>query len=124
MKTDIQLTPHFNLKEFLHNGSDEGLTAVIVENLRALANKLEMIRKLLGAKPIHINSGFRTVKHNAEVGGAEHSEHLHGLAADIVVEGLSPAQVQAALKDWQGGLGSYPTWTHVDLGPRRRWTVP
>lgn len=124
MKTDIQLTPHFNLKEFLHNGSDEGVTPEIVENLRALAQALEKVRVLLGNRPMVINSGFRTPKHNAEVGGKPDSQHLLGKAADIVLQGMAPQVVQGVLADWNGGLGSYSSWTHIDLGPKRRWDGP
>jgi zinc D-Ala-D-Ala carboxypeptidase len=34
-------------------------------------------------KPITINSGFRTVEHNAAIGGAPNSQHLRGEACDI-----------------------------------------
>lgn len=122
MKTDIPLTPHFNLKEFLHNGSDGGLTAGIVENLRKTAQMMETIRSLCGNHPITITSGFRTPEHNKEVGGAPNSFHLKGMAADFVVAGLQPHQVQVILKDWHGGLELAPDWTHADWGPYRRFT--
>jgi uncharacterized protein YcbK (DUF882 family) len=41
---------------------------------------------------------------------------------------MSPAE----FADWveenipefaNGGIGRYPGWTHVDLGPRRRWGI-
>jgi len=34
-------------------------------------------------KPIRINSGYRTAKHNLKVGGTPNSSHLRGLAVDI-----------------------------------------
>jgi hypothetical protein len=46
---------------------------------------LEMIdraREIAGV-PFKINSGYRTVKHNATVGGSVTSSHLNGFAADI-----------------------------------------
>lgn len=129
MPIDIEqwLSPHFQLKEFLHNGSPEGLTIWVVTRLSRLAVALEEVRTKLGNKPIHINSGFRTPEHNKEVGGVPNSQHLVGDAADIVVEGMTPKEVQASLKDWRGGLGSYSTWTHVDVSvvpPKRRWEGP
>lgn len=115
MNTDIRLTPNFHLREFLKNGSDEGVTAEIVENLRHLAQKLEEVRKLCGDKPITITSGFRTLNHNKAVGGAKNSQHLYGRAADIIVKGLAPKEVQNLLKDkWEGGLGYGATFTHLD----------
>lgn len=121
MNTDIQLTKHFHLREFLHNGSDEGLTPGIVDNLRKLANELEDVRKLLGDRPMTITSGYRSPAHNRKVGGAPQSFHLRGLAADFVVQGLTPQKVQEILKEWPGGMELAPTWTHLDLGPRRRF---
>src|SRR6478752_3641941 len=97
---DEQLTPHFRLVEFLHYGSTQGLTTAIYQNIKALANRLEVVRRLCGNRPIRILSGFRTPAHNKEVGGASQSYHLVGKAADIYVVGLSPKQVQKALADW------------------------
>jgi len=34
-------------------------------------------------QPLVVNSGFRCVRHNEEVGGAKGSFHLKGMAADI-----------------------------------------
>lgn len=34
-------------------------------------------------KPIRINSGYRTEKHNDKVGGTPNSSHIRGLAVDI-----------------------------------------
>jgi uncharacterized protein YcbK (DUF882 family) len=136
MNVDIQLTPNFNLKEFLHNGSDEGLSPEIVENLRRLAQALEKVRTLLGNRPITIDSGFRTWAHHLEIYKQilgqkfsikqvpKNSQHLFGKAADIVVQGVAPKVVQEILKDWDGGLGSYTVFTHVDIGPKRRWSGP
>lgn len=53
-----------------------------VENLLLLAQLLEEIREEYGA-PIIVNSAFRDPIVNAKVGGAPHSYHLQGRAADI-----------------------------------------
>lgn len=124
MKYNINesLSPNFKLWEFIKNKSTEGLKKTIYQNLKALAFALEGARKTCGNRPIKITSGFRTARHNAAVGGAPSSTHLLGLAADIQVSGLTARQVQALLEDWRGGLGTYPTWTHLDLGSFRRWS--
>lgn len=117
----IQLTPNFNLSEFLH-GQDPLPAPWILDNLYRLANRLQVLRDLLG-KPIIINSGYRSPEHNRAIGGAAHSYHLSGMAADIVVPGMTATQVQQFLKNWSGGLGSYPHFTHVDIRPNRaRWS--
>lgn len=127
----MQLTEHFNLKEFLHNGDTDGLTIKSITNLTALAHELEHARVFLGNIPIHITSGFRTVPHNKAIGGVPFSQHLYGRAADFVVPGLTPTQVYEKLDPtWAGGLGHYPDkpdrpgWVHMDdlmVPPRRRW---
>jgi len=48
-------------------------------------DRLEMMRSLAGGRPIRINSAYRCVPHNAEVGGAATSSHLSGLAIDMAV---------------------------------------
>jgi uncharacterized protein YcbK (DUF882 family) len=56
-------------------------------NLQLLVDKvLQPIRELYG-KPIHVNSGYRSVKLNEEVRGAVNSQHVQGRAADISVGG-------------------------------------
>jgi uncharacterized protein YcbK (DUF882 family) len=123
MEINLQLSPHFRLREFLHNGSAEGISAAILKNLRALANRLEAARILVGNQPIQINSGFRTPEHNRAVGGQKNSFHMRGMAADIIVPGMPAHEVQARLSAWQGGLGSYRHFTHLDIRPyRARWT--
>lgn len=122
MDLNQHLSEHFKLSEFLHPGAEKELTPSILENLKDLAEKLEAVRKTVGGKPIHINSGFRTAAHNKAVGGVKDSYHRLGMAADIVVTGVGPRVVQALLKDWKGGLGSYAHFTHLDIRPaRERW---
>lgn len=137
MKTDLQLTPHFNLKEFLHNGSDEGLTPGIVENIRKLANKLEWVREKLGNKPLRITSGFRSWKHHLEIYEAlarasgkpldknkvpKGSYHLSGLAVDFMVVGMESSGARKILDPiWDGGMEKGTPHVHLDLGPKRRF---
>lgn len=95
----------------------------ILRNIQALAYAMERIRHIFGDKAIMIASGWRSFACNKIVGGAPHSCHLDGRAADFHVEGISPHDVQQRLdKLWGGGLEFAPTWTHADIGPRRRFT--
>jgi zinc D-Ala-D-Ala carboxypeptidase len=124
MNINEWLSPNFQLHEFLHNRSLEGVTPGVYTNLRALAAALEDVRRACGDNAVHINSGFRTPAHNKEVGGLPDSQHLYGNAADIIVANKTPHEVQEILKDWDGGLGRYSVFTHVDTAGKRRWSGP
>ena len=89
-----------------------------------------MLRDFLG-KPITVNSGYRSPEHNKKIGGVLNSQHVLGLAADIVVKGYTPHQLSNVIEDLiargdmlQGGLGVYSNFVHTDIGyngKRRRW---
>jgi uncharacterized protein YcbK (DUF882 family) len=129
---DIRLTPHFKLREFLHNGSHEGVTSEIVENLKELAQSLEEVRTLLGDKPIKITSGFRSWKHHVEIyrdmgitdldAIPQGSYHLTGRAADFIVIGMPSSEARKILDPiWHGGMERGTKHVHLDLGPNRRF---
>jgi len=63
----------FDSPDFLGSGE-------LVSN--ELISMLDVARKKYG-KSMAINSGYRTIEHNAKVGGKPTSSHLKGLAADI-----------------------------------------
>lgn len=123
----MQLTEHFSLEEFkCHDGTP--VPPELVDNCKRLAVELEKLRAVLG-KPITIMSGYRSPAYNAGVKGAGKSEHMNAAAADIQVAGLTPVQVHDAVltliregKMYNGGVGSYDSWTHYDVGGKgRRW---
>lgn len=120
---------YFSLSEFINSstarrlGIDNSPTFEVVENLNRLAEYLDGIREKLG-KPIHINSGYRSPVLNRAVGGVGNSQHLKGLAADIVC-----ADMESLLKILRetGGFdqlikehrkGSTSFWYHVSICPR------
>lgn len=114
---DMQLSPYFKVKEFrCKDGSD----AIFID--LSLVVLLDQIREHYG-RPVSITSGYRTPEHNKKVGGAEHSQHVEGKAADFTVKGVDPKTVYAWLDTWHtGGLGVYEGWTHIDTrAKRRRW---
>ena len=88
----------------------------------ALLDLLEQAHEYFD-EPMVIMSGYRCPHHNAEVGGATHSQHMEGTAADIRVHNVPPADVHNYFSKWhEGGLGRYKTFTHVDVrGTRARW---
>lgn len=111
----INVSPHFKDAEF---ACHEGGLVLIDPRLPVL---LEKIRAHYN-KPITVTSGYRAPEYNAKIGGAKYSYHMKGMAADIKISGVSPKDVaNVARKLGAGGVGTYPTFTHVDVGPVRSW---
>ena len=117
-KDTTQLSEHFTRSEFACNCGC-GQDTVDVELLPIL----ERVRVHFD-EPTTIISGNRCEDYNRTVGGATNSQHPKSRAADIVVQNVSPATVHAYLDPWHtGGLGEYPTFTHVDSRSQRaRWS--
>ena len=113
----FKLSEHFALIEF---ASRDGNDKVLVHP--ALVSLLEAVRAHFG-KPVRVNSGYRSPAHNRRIGGAKSSRHVMGMAADIMIKGVTPKQVQAFVEGLNpGGLGHYMSFTHVDVeGVGRRW---
>lgn len=92
---DFKVTDHFLYSELCvtkYNILNVPFDPEHIMNLRVLAGNLELIRSFVG-KPIIINSAFRTSRLNTLVGGVPNSDHLLGLAADIVVPGFTSNQL-------------------------------
>ncbi len=113
-------TANFNFSEF-HSKDGAGFSggrvssSTVQENVRRLMYKLEAVRAKAGNRPMTINSGFRSINHNSNVGGASNSQHTYGIAADIVVSGASVSTVMAHAKtSGFSGILRYNTFTHVD----------
>ena len=129
------LTPHFRLGEFLHNGSLEGVTPKILENLKRLAIKLEEVRELLGNRPMRITSGFRTMADHLRIYADQgitdkrripmQSWHLQGLAADFMVIGMESEAARKILDPvWQHGMEKGTPHVHLDLRPNKERYFP
>ena len=88
---------------------------------------------------VNVHDAYRCLKHNAESGGAGKSEHVDGLAADLSVLGLTPAELEAIARKIPAirGIGRQddrinpvahvkkPGYIHVDMRPTltlARWS--
>jgi uncharacterized protein YcbK (DUF882 family) len=91
-----------------------------------LVGELQRLRDHLGIG-ISILSGCRCAKHNAAVGGAAHSQHVLGRAADIRIWSLNARQMYAVAAGLVGfgglGVDDERGFLHVDVrvGPQVRW---
>ena len=123
----MKLTKNFSKSEFNSKDGAE-MPDDVLDNVKKLAGYLQILRDHLG-KSIKINSGYRSPSHNKKSKGKPKSIHLLGLAADIVVSGMTPKEVfkeveklQQDGKLPQGGLSAYPTFLHIDFrGKKARW---
>ena len=107
----------FTLNEFQ---SGDGLDQVLIHPV--LLEGLVALRDWAGTW-VKLNSAFRSVWWNQQIGGATKSKHKLGMAADVVVGGKHPDDVAAWAEAVEfGGVGRYNTFTHVDVaGYGRRW---
>ena len=112
----IQLSANFRSVEFDCHGV--GCCNETLVDMQ-LVEYLQKIRDHFG-KPIIISSGYRCERHNRSVGGATASKHKQGMAADIMVTDVKPAEV-AKYAENIGilGIGLYETnkdgfFVHID----------
>jgi|TARA_R110002095_G_scaffold108589_1_gene95052 uncharacterized protein YcbK (DUF882 family) len=126
----MKLTNNFSKSEF-DCKSGEDMPNDVLENVKQLAVQLQAIRDYVG-KPIRINSAYRSKAHNKAIGGVKTSQHILGKAADITIDTFTPDEVVSIIENmltnemlgsfYIGGLGSYSTFTHVDIRDKKaRW---
>ncbi len=85
----IRLSPHFALGQFVTDPSNRYPKFIVVRERLLL--KLEALLERANQRGIRADSfgivvGYRTPMRNTEVGGAEHSRHIYGGAAGIIVD--------------------------------------
>ena len=122
----MKLTENFSIDEL--NKHNFKMPDEVLDNLKMLAVQLEIIRAHFNA-PVRINSGYRNLEYNRNIGSKDTSQHVKGTAADIVVSGVSPDDVADAIEFLintgmlkEGGVGRYNSFTHYDIrGSRARW---
>ena len=92
----MKLSRNFTLAEMVatsHRKLQDTPTLDVIQNLQKLCvHVLQPLRDTVGA-PVYINSGYRSKRLNARVGGVKNSYHLRGLAADIHVDNEEHAKV-------------------------------
>lgn len=119
---------YFKLSEFINSatanrlGIDNIPSFEVVDNLNRLADYLDGIREKFG-KPISVSSGYRCPMLNKAVGGVVTSQHLKGLAADLVCSDME--KLLSIIRETKGfdqvitehNKGSKSYWIHLSVAP-------
>lgn len=93
------MTPHFTLAELTTTttGLDNTPGKAHRANLQRLAERLELVRELVG-RPVRVHSAYRSPAVNRAVGGVSNSAHALGYAADISVQGFTAYYLASLLR--------------------------
>ena len=87
------------------------------EPKEAMVRIADQVRRHFG-KPAHVISGIRCPQHNADSDGVANSQHMYGEACDLMVEGVSSAELLAYVKTLPGVRYAYAingTNVHFDI---------
>lgn len=124
---DGQITTNFNIDEFKCRANGEMIiNAAVIAHIQRLQKFRDWYRRTMV-----VTSGYRTVVYNNEVGGAPNSQHLLGLASDILypdeyftfTEKRKKEFLNNIKNKWkalceadgiQGGCGWYVIFFHLD----------
>ena len=122
---DVKLSRNFCLSEFIKSKTANlygfnkqfVISDDIISNIKDLvSNVLQPLRNDVGA--IKINSGYRCKELNNKVGGVSSSQHLTGMAADIVCEDIRSAACFIIQRDYDQ-LIIYKNFLHVSYNHDR-----
>ena len=125
----IKISDHITYAEAIHSntakrrGIDNTPNEKQIESMKLISEKIfELLRSWCGG-PIKVNSFFRSVSLNEELGGAASSQHCKGQAMDIddVYGRKSNAEMYHYIKDnlkydqiiWEFGTDTQPNWIHI-----------
>ena len=114
---NTNISPNFMISEFACN---DGTDSILLDD--NLPKVLQRIRVVIGNKPISVSSGYRTPAYNLKIDGATNSYHTKGMAADIIIDGISTTDIckaaETALSELKipGGICLYikQSFVHVD----------
>ncbi len=119
------IRPHFNCRGTVTNSLPP---REIWKNMAPTLRAADALRDRLGAPLLTIASAFRSAAYNAACpGAASHSYHMQNMALDLIFDcpPAKVAEVAATLRNqkiFTGGIGRYPSFTHIDTrGKRADW---
>jgi zinc D-Ala-D-Ala carboxypeptidase len=118
----MNLSPNFTLEELTHTDHrehDNTPNDEEIANLVRLAEFLELVRDVVGDKPIMVNSAFRSESVNKAVGSSDRSQHRRGCAVDFRVKGMTPNEVVTAIiesgLEYDQVIREFDRWTHLSI---------
>ena len=120
---DISKLNHF-LKDWRTNEIKKFDATVLNDFLKVCS----LCSEKIDALEVNVHSGFRSKETNEYLRRNSHkvarnSMHILGKAIDFSVPGMSAPQLAKIVKaNTEGGVGSYPTFVHLDSGPQRSWS--
>ena len=133
---DIQLSEHFWLSEFTVSqratrlGIDNQPSKEVLQNLAFTANKMEVVRELLGGYPITPSSVYRSPELNEKTpGSSPTSAHMTGFAVDFACPRFgTPREVWDYLAfsldlEFDQLILEFNGWVHISFDPRNRGQV-
>ena len=114
-----------NLDKFKVANRSDGKKVDVAELKPVMRDKLSQLQQRIG-KQLTINSGYRDPKHNAKVGGAKGSRHMHRDAVDLqwpknaTIQEKQQIIAHAKALNFKGfGIGN--GILHLDMGRGRFW---
>lgn len=115
---DFKVLKNFTLRELLTKDPNNSYTKL---HLLVLV-RLQLIRDAYG-KPITPSSTYRSPEYNRSKSKATASRHSRGEAIDLDVPNEDARALgRIALEiNAKGGVGLYPGFVHIDVGPARVW---
>lgn len=139
---DIQTKEFFNVIYRNRNGHYDDEALVVIDHIfrchgqqekfpisLKLIELIDHIQDHFDAKEVRIISGYRSPSYNAKLKArsrrvARESLHMEGMAADIIIPGVSAARLRDYAKSLRaGGVGYYGAnaFVHIDIGEVRHW---
>jgi hypothetical protein len=117
-------SPYFDFSDVLAESDGDKTVTMLGVDIIIVATR---IAKRVGRK-LSIISAYRSPAKNAAVDGAKNSLHMSGLAFDVswARSGITTSDererfIAIASQEGVGGMSTYPTFIHIDVGTRRTW---
>ena len=115
IRSNGQETPYFRVAEVMCQCGGRYCGPTFRFDSR-LVDILHNLRQHFG-RPIIVISGHRCTQHNRNVGGVANSNHIHGRAVDVRINGVSNAEIVRVARMFGAGADTYVgASAHIAVG--------